>query len=120
MPPPHAHLVKRRYPPEDVPTTKFVRPDVDVDDTVPVELYSQPYERVEIEASRPYELIEIEQEVEFTAGFDLAAPDEIAAEETEHIVHAPASTTAMRLTFAILVLCGAVATGFCIALVAFD
>lgn len=103
MPPPHAHLV--RCPPEDPPTTKFVR--ADVDDTVPFELYSQPYERVEIEArpSSPYVLIEIEQEIEFTEGFDRAP-----------IGDAKAPSSAVRLAFTILILCGAFAVGFCFAL----
>ena len=30
-------------------TTRFVRPAVDVDDTIPVALYSRPYERLELE-----------------------------------------------------------------------
>lgn len=33
-------------------TTRFVRPAVDCDDTIPVALYSRPYERVEIAALR--------------------------------------------------------------------
>jgi hypothetical protein len=129
VPPPHAHLVKRRYPLEDVPTTRFARVYVDVDDTVPVELYSQPYERVEIEStphervelqpdSRPYELFEIEQEIEFTETFDLAAPHEIAAEETDHIVAAPAPRIAVGLFFAMLLL-GVLALGFCFAFLVF-
>ena len=32
-------------------TTRFVRPAVDVDDTIPVALYSRPYERLDIDAS---------------------------------------------------------------------
>jgi hypothetical protein len=127
MPPPHAHLVKPRRPVvEEVPTTEFVRPDADVDDTVPVELYSQPYERVEIEAkaeskadSRPYELIEIEQEIEFSESFDLAAPEQIAAEETDYIFAAPAPSIAVRVLFAVLMLCGALAIGFCVAFLVF-
>jgi hypothetical protein len=139
VPPPHAHLVKFKSVPaphphlvksrahEDVPTTKFARAEVDVDDTVPVELYSRPYERLEIEStryerlelqpdSRPYELIEIEQEIEFSAGFDLAAPEEIAAEETDHIVSTPALSIALRRLFFAMLLLGALATGFCLAL----
>lgn len=125
VPPPHPHLVPSR-PNEDVPTTKFARAEVDVDDTVPVELYSRPYERVEVEStryerldlqrdSRPYELLEIEQEIEFSTSFDLAAPDEIAAEVTDHVVSAPALSIATRLFFALLLL-SALATGFCLAL----
>jgi hypothetical protein len=37
----------------DDPTTRWVRLEPDVDDTIPVDLYSRPYERVEIQARRP-------------------------------------------------------------------
>ena len=47
-----------RYRREEI-TTPFFR---DADDTVPVELYSQPYERIAIQPdSSPYERIEIER-----------------------------------------------------------
>lgn len=34
-------------------TTRFVRPAVDNDDTIPVALYSTPYERLDLEARPP-------------------------------------------------------------------
>ena len=33
----------------DEATTRWVRLDVDTDDTIPVELYSRPYERIDLE-----------------------------------------------------------------------
>ena len=32
-------------------TTRFVRPAVDIDDTIPVALYSRPYDRIDIQPS---------------------------------------------------------------------
>jgi len=58
----HAHDVAKTYPfvREDVTTTPFARQPVDVDDTVPVALYTRPYERIDIQLdSQPYERIEI-------------------------------------------------------------
>jgi len=86
---------------EDVITTPFSREPVDVDDTVPVALYSRPYERIELQPdSRPYELIEIECEAS-AAG----APGEDQA---------PSTWLRSVLTFALLSC--ALATGFGLAL----
>ena len=59
-PPPPFDLVKTlRFRREEI-TTEFIREPVDADDTVPVELYSQPYDRLELQPdSAPYARIEI-------------------------------------------------------------
>jgi hypothetical protein len=74
-----------RYRREEI-TTPFIR---DADDTVPVELYSRPYERIDIQLdSSPSEQIEI------------------------------APSRSFRLVLAITVLCGAFALGIGFAFVA--
>jgi hypothetical protein len=37
-------------------TDRFVRPAVDVDDTIPVALYTRPYDRLEIDVARGREI----------------------------------------------------------------
>jgi len=37
--------------PTEAVTDRFVRPAVDVDDTIPVALYTRPYDRLDIDAS---------------------------------------------------------------------
>jgi len=79
---------------EDLITTPFRRAPVDRDDTVPVELYSQPYERVEVAPdSKPYELIEI------------------AA-----VIEQPAPSAALRIVLTISLLACALVAGFELAL----
>ena len=94
VPPPHDFAKTLRFPREDVITTKFSREPVDADDTVPIALYSQPYERLDIQPeSRPYELIEIGRDADVVR---------IAA----------APTTSFPLVLAISMLSGAFALGF--------
>ena len=83
-------------PPHDFAiTTKFCRPPVDVDDTVPVALYTRPYERLDIQPdTRPYELLEIALEIEI---------------ETETEDDAPRLSFPVVLTISML--CGALALG---------
>lgn len=108
MLPPRHFANRHQFLREDAITSKFIREPIDVDDTVPVELYSRPYERVELQHSTPYELIELEQEIEFTESFDRAAIELIesfdleAADETGDLVEAPApSSIALRIVLAI-------------------
>jgi hypothetical protein len=90
-----------RYAPEDVITTPFRRALVDVDDTVPVALYTRPYERLEIQVeSRPYELIEIEQEVDLSDDLGVA----------------PMPSPALRIVLTISVLACSLVLGFELAL----
>ena len=89
---------------EDVITTPFRREPVDIDDTVPVALYTQPYERIELQSeSGPYELIEIEPEIDVEA-FS-AAP-----------VAAPAPNTTLRVAMTLSLLICALVAGFELAL----
>jgi len=94
----HTDFVQTRpFPREDVITSPFRREPVDVDDTVPFALYSQPYERVELAVeSAPYALIEI------------AAAPAVAA--------APAPSPWIRVVFTISLLACALVAGFELAL----
>ncbi len=90
-----------RYAPEDVITTPFRRELVDADDTVPVALYTRPYERLEIQVeSRPYELLEIEQEVDLSEDLSLA----------------PTWNTTLRIVLSFSVLACSLVLGFELAL----
>lgn len=94
-----------RYRREEI-TTKFTREPVDADDTVPVELYSRPYERIDIQAaSSPYERIEIEIEI--------SANSSLAADVPGDLVHsAPSSSLRLLLAVSILCLTFALGVGF--------
>lgn len=94
-------------------TTRFLREPVDADDTVPVELYSRPYERLEIQAeSKPYERIEIEMEVDIEEDADaicMSASSNLAAANVGDLVDLTPSW--VRLVLAISILCCAFAVG---------
>ena len=64
----------RTFNPESLITTKFTRYPVDNDDTVPVDLYSMPYERIAVVPdSSPYETIEVSRYI--SASTNLVAED---------------------------------------------
>lgn len=93
MPIPHDLAKTLRFRREEI-TTPFTR---DADDTVPVELYSRPYERLDIcPDSSPYERIEI----------SIPATCSPAAE-----VPAEAPSSALRLVLTVLILCTTFALG---------
>lgn len=93
--PPPDFANTHKFAREDVITTQFTREGVDVDDTVPVELFSQPYERVEIEAapaprpqprieleadSRAYALIDIDYDVDIDLDLGASSETKLATE----------------------------------------
>lgn len=103
MPAPYDLAKTLRYRREEV-TTKFTREAVDADDTVPVDLYSRPYERLELAPdSRPYERIEI------TMPATSSSAPEVPADLPHH---APSRALRLVLTFLILSTTFALGVGF--------
>lgn len=101
MPAPDDLARTLRFRREEI-TTKFTREPVDADDTVPVELYSRPYERIDIQPdSSPYERIEIECDVDALC---------LAADAPEDLVH-QAQSSSLRLLLAVSILCLTFALG---------
>jgi hypothetical protein len=101
--PPQDFAPTLRYRREEI-TTKFTREPVDADDTVPVDLYSRPYERLEIQRAPDAMCI--------TASRNLVAP-----EVTRRPV-APPPRREFRLALAISILCMTFALGVGIAFLA--
>lgn len=117
-PPMHDLAKTLRYRREEI-TTKFTRERVDVDDTVPVALYSRPYERIEIQDSSPYERIEIEMEVEIDGDADASCiaatrdlPADVTSDRFDHAYVPSSSLRLVRLVLAFSILCCTFALGF--------
>lgn len=101
-------------------TTKFTRTELDIDDTIPVDLYSRPYERVEID-SGPYAVFEVELEpvdidlsqIEPIADdLEISAPKNLVAREPTEIVRAPRPAQQPRSTWFIAAVLLTFAFGF--------
>lgn len=99
------------FDPEALVTTKFVRAAVDADDTVPVALYTN-----------PYELFEVAEEDDIEARWMRASCNLVAM--TEHVALLdedelqPAPSMSLRLFVTITLLAGAFAFGTAIAFLA--
>lgn len=113
------------FDPEALITTKFVRTDfVDADDTIPVALFSSPYERVELEESAPYhriELVELSAEDELEARW-MRASENLVATSSVPLVDLddapPPPALSLRVIVTIVLLASAFAFGTAIAFLA--
>ena len=101
-----------RAEPESLITKKFVRAPVDVDDTIPVALFTMPYERIDVAAeSAPYEqlVLELHASANLVAA-DLPPPSPTAP---------PSPRTVLALVLAVGLLAGALALGTTIGFLVF-